>query len=97
MAEILANSYYVEAIFEDGQPDGEHVVGWTKNGMRVRLLVADLPFSLADLTLNTKVRGPNGANYYAIDEDQRTAMLAALEAKVKVSEEYSKTAPAALV
>jgi hypothetical protein len=29
MAEILANSYDVEAIFEDGEPNGRRVVGWT--------------------------------------------------------------------
>jgi hypothetical protein len=65
--------------------------------MRVRLLVADLPFVLADLTLNTKFNGPNGAKYYTVNDEQRTAMFAVLDAKILADEECSRTAPAALV
>lgn len=97
MTQILINPCYIEAIFEDGEKDGKYVVGWTQNGMRVTLSVDDLPFALSDLALNTAVRGPNGASYYSINEVQRAAMYAALDAKVLASEEISKTGLAALV
>lgn len=96
LLQILANTYDVEAVFEAGEKTGKHVVGWTADGMSVRLLITDLPFRLEDIELNTEMRGDNGSQYYFISESQRDAMLAALAAKISASDERSRVAQAAL-
>lgn len=97
MHEVSTYCNEIEAIFEDCAHQGQAVVGWTQNRMRVRLFISDLPFALADCPVTLDNYSLTFRRFHRVSDEQHAAILMALAEKVAASEVMSKSAPAALV